>query len=373
MDSIRRLVSSQRHLITLAVALLALLAIAYAFRGALFPFILGLVVAHLVMPAILRIEERLPARNKWVTAKRIYLVLGFFVLVLALVGTLGMYVVTALMDASRDLLGSAPELLSSALESIQDWLESIGRGLSEEWQDDLRGFAEDAGEWLKEQARRLFERSISLIPATVGFVFGLSFLPIFLFYVLKDWEKLGDGFYRSIPDGTVGHARNVVSILDNVLVRYFRAQIMLGIIVGTAAFAGLAVLGVEYAGVLAVLAGITEMVPIVGPWIGGGVAVIVALATSPDQAIWVAVLFAAIQLVENAFLVARIQAAYLRIHPAIVIALLAIGARVGGFWGILLAVPLTATVVEIYRYMRTTAAIEAAHANAQWPDESVDY
>ena len=109
---------------------------------------------------------------------------------------------------------------------------------------------------------------------------------------------------------------------------------------------------VPFAVALALLAGLTELIPTLGPWIGGGVAVIVTLAMAPEKAIWVAVLFVGVQLVENNLLVPKIQSAYLRIHPAIMILLLVFGAYIAGFWGLLLAGPLVATLVEIFKYVR---------------------
>ena len=72
-----------------------------------------------------------------------------------------------------------------------------------------------------------------------------------------------------------------------------------------------------------------------------------------------AVLFVGVQLLENMLLVPRIQGGYLRINPAIAILLLVLGAYIAGFWGLLLAVPLTATVVELYRYLHRNAIAEA--------------
>jgi predicted PurR-regulated permease PerM len=65
-----------------------------------------------------------------------------------------------------------------------------------------------------------------------------------------------------------------------------------------------------------------------------------------------------VQLLENNLLVPRIQGHYLRIHPAVALFLLVVGAYVAGFWGIVLIVPLAATTVEIYRYLRRTAEKE---------------
>ena len=93
------------------------------------------------------------------------------------------------------------------------------------------------------------------------------------------------------------HTRNIVAIIDSVLVRYIRAQVVLGSTVAYLSFIGLLFLvGIRYAPALAALAGVTELIPTIGPWIGGAAAVIVTLAIAPQQALWVALLFLMIQL-----------------------------------------------------------------------------
>ena len=127
---------------------------------------------------------------------------------------------------------------------------------------------------------------------------------------------------------------------------------MLSAVVAVLSFIGLAALGITLAPALAVLQGIMEFVPILGPWIGGAVGVIVTLAIAPEKVIGVAVVYLAVQLLENIFLVPRIHGGYLKIHPAMILVLLPLGAYIAGLWGIILVVPLTATVVEIYKYVR---------------------
>jgi predicted PurR-regulated permease PerM len=134
---------------------------------------------------------------------------------------------------------------------------------------------------------------------------------------------------------------------------------MLGVVVAYFIFIGLLVLGMSsVAPVLAAFAGLTELIPTLGPWIGGVTAVIVTLAIAPEKVIWVALLFLIVQLLENSLLVPRIQGGYLHIHPAILVVLLVLGAYVAGFWGILLIAPLTATIVEIYKYVRHSIKVE---------------
>jgi predicted PurR-regulated permease PerM len=128
--------------------------------------------------------------------------------------------------------------------------------------------------------------------------------------------------------------------------------------VGYVCFMGLFIMRIKFALSLAIIAGVTELIPILGPLIGGALALVVTLATAPEKAIWVLLLYVVVQLLENNLLVPRIQGHYLRIHPAVALFLLVLGAYVAGFWGIVLIVPLAATIVEIYRYLRRTAEKE---------------
>ena len=146
--------------------------------------------------------------------------------------------------------------------------------------------------------------------------------------------------------------------MDNVLGRYIRAQLLLGLVVATLVFTGLTILGIKLAPALAIIAGVTELIPTVGPWIGGAVGVIVTLAVAPDKVFWVVVVYLSVQMLENMLLVPRIQGGLLRINPGILIFLLVLGAYLAGIWGMLLVAPLTATIVEIYKYVRQNIKVE---------------
>ena len=80
-------------------------------------------------------------------------------------------------------------------------------------------------------------------------------------------------------------------------------------------------------------------------------AILVALATRPVSAIWVAVAFFAIQLVENLILVPRISGKSVKLHPALVMLVLVIGGQLAGFWGMLIAVPVTAVIRDLFLYL----------------------
>jgi len=324
----------------------------YALRGAVLPFVLGLVFAYLLMPVISWVERKLPCRGKWLQTKRVSLIILTFVIILGLIGLFAYFIIVAVVDAFWILVQNAPQYISAGLFALREWAEVLRRQFPPEMQQQIDVFILDVGTAAGNAIRGLFMRGISFIPTTFSLVFGFVSLPIFLFYILKDSEKLKKSFYSALSPWVAEHTKNIISILERVLGRYIRAQLVLGFFVAYLCFVGLLILRIDFAPALAAFAGVTELIPILGPWIGGAAAVIVTLAIAPEKAIWVALLFILVQLVENNLLVPRIQGRYLRIHPAMILVLLVLGAYIAGFWGIIVAVPFAATIMEIYKYVR---------------------
>lgn len=350
-----------RHwrLISFILGLIIVFWLLYALRSAIIPFVLGLVIAYLLLPVISWIERRLPRRDKWRQTKRVSLIIVAFIVILAVVGFFSYFIVTAVADAFMTILGNVPQFISSALHTLQEWAETLRLQFPPEMREQVDEFVLNIGVALGNFIQDAFIRGVSFIPSTFSLMLGFGALPIFLFYILKDSEKLSKSFYSALPPWVAEHTKNIVAIIDRVLGRYIRAQLILGLVVAYFVFIGLLILGMKsVAPVLAVFAGLTELIPTLGPWIGGGVAVIVTLAIAPEKAIWVALLFLVVQLLENSLLVPRIQGGYLHIHPAILVVLLVLGAYVAGFWGILLVAPLTATIVEIYKYVSHSIKVE---------------
>jgi predicted PurR-regulated permease PerM len=124
-----------------------------------------------------------------------------------------------------------------------------------------------------------------------------------------------------------------------------------GVIVGVMAYVALWILDVRYPIGLAIIAGVTEMIPIIGPIIGAIPAVLVALAQDPVKAIWVALAFLIIQQIENNLIVPKIQGDFLRLHPGVIIVLLVLAGAVSGFILVLAIVPLAAFVRDAYQYL----------------------
>ncbi len=324
----------------------------YAFRSVIFPFILGLALVYLLQPLVSWVERKLPYEGRWLRAKRILIILVIFTVILGLVALLSIYLITVVVHSFLVLLNNVPEYISEGLETLQEWAESIRHQFPSGMQQQVDEFIVDVGTALGNAIQDVFMRGLAFIPTTFTLILGFVSLPIFIFYLLKDSRKISEGFYSIFSPAVAVHARKIIQIIKDVLGRYIRAQLLLGLAVASLVFLGLFIMDIELAPALAVFAGLTELIPILGPWIGGAVGVLVALATAPEKTLWVAFLYFIVQQFENIFLVPRIQGGQLRINPAFLMVLLVLGAYIAGIWGILLAAPLTATIVEIYKYVR---------------------
>ncbi len=346
--------------VTLVLGITAVFLVLYLLRNVLLPFILGLVLAYLFAPLVNWLEAKLPCPKNWLTFRRITAIIIVFLIIMMLAAVFAYFIVAAVVDASIKLAASAPFYIREGLQQVREWFAGVRDWFPPEIQEQLDEALVEAGPSLGNAIRSTIRGAVSVVPATAHFLVGLVVLPLFLFYTLKDSERLKKSLYSAFSPGMARHIKNLTDIIERVLGRYIRAQVVLGLIVAYFAFVGLLILRIPFSPVLAILAGIGELIPTLGPWVSGAVVVLVTLAVAPDKALWVIVLFLSIQLLENGLLVPRIQGGYLRIHPAVMIVLLVVGASLAGFWGLILAGPLAATVAEIYKYIRCCFEEESA-------------
>ena len=217
-------------------------------------------------------------------------------------------------------------------------------------------------------------RTLGAVTNVVSTVIGLVLVPFMLFYLLKDRETAVSGIYSLMPPEARRHAVNVVEIVNRVVGAYIRAQLTLGLIVGLVVSLGLFLLGIKFSILLGIVAGVTELIPIIGPLLGAIPGVFVTLATSPEKMLWVVLIYAGVQAVENAVLVPRIQGHAVGVHPAIVMVALMVGSETAGLWGVLLSVPVTAVGRDIFNYFHAewSEPPEPEAASSDQDGESAD-
>jgi predicted PurR-regulated permease PerM len=135
--------------------------------------------------------------------------------------------------------------------------------------------------------------------------------------------------------------------MQNKMGQWLRAQLILGLVVGIAVYIGLKILGVEYALLLALIAGVLEIVPYLGPILAVVPALMIGLAQSPIIGLSVLGLYLLIQQVENNILVPKIMQTVTGLNPVISILALLVGLKAGGIAGAILAIPLAMMAVVI--------------------------
>lgn len=185
---------------------------------------------------------------------------------------------------------------------------------------------------------------ITITSSVVSGVIAFIAAVVMFAYFLID-EKAMKYFVLSLfPDN---HRDNMAQVMRKIAKKvgdWFRGQILLALIIGVIDLVGLSILGVPYALTLAVISGILEIVPTLGPIIAGLTAAIVALTISPIKALLVIIFYIIIQQLENNFIVPKVMQKAVGLSPAIIIAAVLIGAKLMGIIGAVIAVPLAASL-----------------------------
>ncbi|MGH9001446.1 MAG: AI-2E family transporter [Acidimicrobiia bacterium] len=186
--------------------------------------------------------------------------------------------------------------------------------------------------------------------ADVGFrVFHVLLIlilaPIFAFYLLVDLPRLRRVAEGLVPDGSRREVLVVGRRINEAVGGFFRGQLVVAAIVGIMSSVALRIIGLPFWLLLGMLAGLFNLIPLVGPYIGGAVALIVAVTTrDPITGVWVVVAMVIVQQIDNHFISPVVMSRVVKLHPVLVMVSLLLGGTLGGFFGLLVAVPAAAIV-----------------------------
>lgn len=156
-------------------------------------------------------------------------------------------------------------------------------------------------------------------------------------------------FVRSlVPERNQAYVGELINRIQMKLGGWLRGQLLLMLIIGVFDYLGLVILGMDYALVLGLWAGLTELVPYVGPVLGAIPGVLLALAVSPVKALWVLGLYVLAQQLENQIVVPVVMRKSVGLNPMVSIVAVIVGARLGGILGAIMAIPVaTAAAVAL--------------------------
>ncbi|HUR76433.1 MAG TPA: AI-2E family transporter [Acidimicrobiales bacterium] len=194
---------------------------------------------------------------------------------------------------------------------------------------------------LRDQITRLREFGGTVVHITLIVVLS----PIIAFYLLIDLPHTSDVIQSLIPAYMRDEVNLVGRKLSRALGAYFRGQLAVAVLVGVLCSIGLSLIGLKYAFIVGMIAGVFNIVPLIGPWIGGIPGVIIALTTgSAVKALFVVAIMAGVQQIDNHFITPQVMQRAVALHPSAVMLALLAGGSVAGFTGLLLAVPVAAAL-----------------------------
>ncbi|HUF38150.1 MAG TPA: AI-2E family transporter [Anaerolineales bacterium] len=359
LDDRSRWTTGKVILATLAVAGIGLgFYLVYRLRAVVFLVAVAVVLGTVIRPVVNRLQDRGVLRPIGVIAVYLLLALsvfGFMVLVVPLV-----------IDQWSDLVRSLPEYYGSLRAAMLKSPSRILMSLALQLPADPALFPKP--ERTAEETLNQFARTyaiLSLIMKTFLGVFAV--LLIGFFWALEGYQVVRT-LLRLVPPGRRAAVLGFLVDAERKLGGFIRGQGILSLTVGAAAFVAYSLIGLPNAFVLAIIAGLFELVPYFGPVLGAIPALLVSLGHDPAAAVWVLVATGIIQLVENVWLVPRIMNHSMGVNPMVTLLSLVTFTSVFGVAGGVLALPLAALVQLILD--RLTASADAAGPEAAGPPPS---
>lgn len=301
-----------------------------AFQTLFVPLVLTMFLFYLLRTPVNFLNKKLP--------KGISILIVYFVL-FSIIGFGGAVFGPTLQEQFINFSNNIPRIVKNVEESI--FQAGIFSNLN--WIADdmtIHGLITD---WMNRSDAGLLGGIGNILGMLANAILGIAIIPILLFYILKDSNKIAEGFVKLFSKDQQKEVRTILNDVDNTLSSYIQGQGIVCLCVGILCFIAFLLIGLEYALLLAVIAGLTNIIPYFGPWIGSVPAVIVAFFSSPITALITVIAIIIIQQIESNVIAPQVLGKKLKIYPITIIFLILISGRVIGLIGMIIAVPLYAT------------------------------
>jgi predicted PurR-regulated permease PerM len=279
----------------------------------------------------------------WFAARKIprgLAVIIVYTLLLAITSVFIVALVPIISEQGTDLFANVSFYYQEAAESLGQFRQfSSNVGFAESIVTSL--------ESLQSEITGSFGSLFSTVKGVIGGIAASFIILVLAFYMVVEEERMSHYFKKLAPVEYRPYISQLLKKMQNKMGQWLRAQLILGLVVGIAVYIGLKILGVEYALLLALIAGVLEIVPYLGPILAVVPALMIGLAQSPIIGLSVLGLYLLIQQVENNILVPKIMQTVTGLNPVISILALLVGLKAGGIAGAILAIPLAMMAVVI--------------------------
>jgi predicted PurR-regulated permease PerM len=319
----------------------------YLLAPVLMPFLAAALLAYLGDPAVRRLQGGRLSRTGAVAIVFIAMLLAGALSLLFLVPLLQQQLLglasripQVLQWLQGELLPRIESLLGVRLEAVD--METIRQTVAENWRD------------IGNVVGRILLGVGESGQALLGWLMYLLLIPVATFYLMRDWDGLVGNLRALLPRPYEAIVVELVRQCDRVLAEFLRGQLLVMLALGVIYSAGLWLIGLEFALLIGMLAGLVSFVPYLGAIVGIGVAGIAAAVQFQDllHPLYVALVFGIGQAIEGMLLSPLLVGERIGLHPVAVIFAVLAGAQLFGFFGVLLALPAAAVITVLVRFAR---------------------
>jgi predicted PurR-regulated permease PerM len=358
-EPVRAVVPRWVQLVLLPIAILALWELAKASGKVLVVFIVAALIALILNPAVSFVQRRGLPRGLSVLA--VYL--AFFLLLAGI----GLLVANPISNQVAAFSRNIPHLTKQANHTLVSWEHTLNSsGVKIHFKKQGKTALQTLGDKISKGSSSIVSFGGGLLTELVSAGFDLLLVFVLSVYMLIYGQRIGALVRRFMPAGDGTHADDYPVLVQHALARYVGGQLLFSLIMGTTTSVALYVVGVlgvfpdgrHYAVAFGVFYGLMELVPYIGPIVGALPAVLVALFTNPISAVWVMILFVALQQIEGHIVAPQIFGHTLRINPLLVIFALLLGLQLHGVVGALVALPILSVLRETAVYLSRHLAFE---------------
>jgi predicted PurR-regulated permease PerM len=349
-------IQRRKRTLLFALATVLVLLVFWAARSVLGIYFVGLLLAYLLAPIVGAIQRGIEWFAKKIRfgllrrmARSLSILISYLLLVAVLVGFVALVVPIVIRESQQ--LWAARE---SIWDQVTQWAEDLVAQyelLPPRVQVQIDDALQDLSAYVTQILRQGVQGTVVAVTYTFAIVLAITIIPFWAYFLLLDYGKLRDSMYRTLPSGLRADVRSIGRLIDRTIGGYLRGELVLMVVVGVMQFVGMSLIGVPYALVLGVIAGVLEVVPSIGPTVAAIPAILVALTISPWLALLAAGVARLVQMVENSFIVPRVLGESVGLHPVVMMVMLVVGAEVAGLPGLILAPILTAVLRDVYRYL----------------------
>ena len=346
------------QMVILPLALLGLWALARAAGSVVLILIVASLVALMLNPLVRKLERWMP--------RGVAILLLYLGMAGALVG-IGVALADPISTQVNRFSKDVPHIVHKAnkdLADLQKWLNR--NGIKVHIQQQGQTALQTIEHRVLKSSGSIVSFSQDLLSKVVTIGFDLILILVLSVYLLVYGKQIGDLARRIMPPGDGTPSDDYPLLVQRAVFGYVRGQLLFSLIMGSSAALALWIFGItgifpdgaKYAIFFGAFYGLMEFIPYVGPIIGPAPAVLVALFDQPITALWVVLLFVALQQLEGHFVAPQVFRISLRINPILIILALLIGYQIYGIAGSLVALPTAAVIRQTVLYLKRHLVLE---------------